>query len=184
MALHIHLHTTIAEQPSQCRCTHGLALLRSSGLRLLAVNAVLTHRPAKNSLLSMSGLGQGHRALPFHYLLQKLQAIDNWYSFITVPPYLPKTAWEKADPHQSPAMDGAEQGSAQEELPDHVWGALQLFSDSRQVLEVVQQHMGLGRVWDTVPKAGAGPLPMARLFKAHILYKIAVAHSLFLGLSL
>lgn len=37
---------------------------------------------------------------------------------------MPKTAWEEADPHQSPAGDGAERVSAQEEIPDHLWGAL------------------------------------------------------------
>lgn len=33
---------------------------------------------------------------------------------------MPKTAWQKANPHQSPAVDGAEQGSAQEELPQTI----------------------------------------------------------------
>lgn len=155
----------------------------------------LIHRTAKNSLLSISGLGQGHCAFPFHSLLQKLQTVVNWYSFISVPPYMPKTALEKAGPHQSPAMDRAERGSAQVKIPDHLWGAPQgwvpqarsVFCDSRQVTE----HKWLSQDWvhsTQCPKLRLGRFRWQDCLKPMIfmqIYKIAVVYPLlFLSLSL
>lgn len=112
---------------------------------------------------------------------------------------MPKTAWEKADPHQSPAVDGAERGSAQEETPDHVWGAPQgwvpqarpvrssVFSDSGQVPE----HKGFNSTQNWVgtqcPKLSLGQFTWQDCLKPMFfmqMYKIAVVYPLLLGLLL